>query len=337
MEILLTIALVILIILLAVNLFIQISNKKNEKELDLVLKNNLDGLRREIQDTVYFSRKEMTDAREDMNRQAVSTLKLLVEMQSTIERIISQQEQANKLGQSLKDVLAAPKLRGNYGEVILEELLERVLPKGMWNRQYRISEGCMVDVAVTYKGLVIPIDSKFPRDNYLRYLESEQKEEKELYWKTFEKDVINRIREIAKYIQPGNGTADFALMFIPSEAIYYETIAEKNYLGQTSKVLQEAERLKVIPVSPNNFYVFLQVILTGMRNLEILTHAREIQNKLARVHGKFDLFYKQYETVGKEIEKAADAFRKGDKHIGLYKRELDDIVEIGCVEREKLS
>lgn len=328
---LIIISLLVMIIILVLY-FIFKKGNENTKILDLVVKNHLEGFRREIEGSMQSSKNEMTNARVDLNRQATDTLKFLVEMQSTMEKVISQQEEANKLGQSLKDVLAMPKLRGNYGEIILEDLLEKILPIGMWERQYKISNGCVVDAVVKYKDLIVPIDAKFPRDNYLNYLESEQKQDKDHYWRLFERDLLNQIKETAKYVQPEHGTADFALMFIPSEAVYYETLADKNFYGQTSKIAEALEKQKVIAVSPRNFYAFLQIVLTSMRNLEVLNHAREVQNKLVKLQKKYGHFYFNYEKIGLELNKAYEAYKIGDKHIGLYKKELDEILDIEEVE-----
>lgn len=333
MELTIITLLVVLILLLLIY-FIVKKGSENTRTLELIVKNHLEGFRHEIEESILSSKKEMTDARADLNRQAADTLKFLVQMQSTMERVISQQEEANRLGQSLKDVLTMPKLRGNYGEVILEDLLEKMLPLGMWQRQYTISPGCVVDAMVKYKDMLVPIDAKFPRDNYLKYLESEAKQDKEYYWKLFERDLLNQIKETAKYIQTDHGTGDFALMFIPSEAIYYETIADKNFYGQPSRISEALEKHKVIAVSPRNFYAFLQIVLTSMRNLEVLNHAREVQNKLARLQKKYAHFYNNYEKIGHELNKAFEAYKTGDRHISIYKRELDDIISIGHMENE---
>ncbi len=335
MELIIIVLLIVLILL--ATYFIYKKDNENARVLDLVIKNHLEGFRREIGESIQSSKKEMTDARVDLNRQATDTLKFLVEMQSTIEKVISQQEEANKLGQSLKDVLAMPKLRGNYGEMILEDLLEKILPAGMWEKQYKISTGCVVDAVVKYKDLLVPIDAKFPRDNYLKYLESDQKQDKDNYWKLFERDLLNQIKETAKYVQPEHGTADFALMFIPSEAIYYETLADKNFYGQTSRIAEALEKQKVIAVSPRNFYAFLQIVLTSMRNLDVLNHAREVQNKLAKLQKKYAFFYSHYEKIGLELNRAFEAYKTGDRHISLYKKELDEILDIEQVEQEKIS
>ncbi|WP_418791553.1 DNA recombination protein RmuC [Phosphitispora sp. TUW77] len=327
MEVIIVILLTILTILVGVLLYKQISGKRNI-DLELLVKNTLFEFRGQIQESVNTTRKEMSDAREDINQRTRETLTLMTDMRATVEKIINQQEESARLGRSLKDILQAPKIRGNYGEAILEEMLDKVLPRGMWTRQYKLGEGAVVDIAVNYRDMIIPIDSKFPRDNYLRYMNSEDPKEKELLWKQFEKDVILRIREIGKYIAPDRGTSDFALMFIPSEAVYYETIAEKNYLGHTSRITEEAEKNKVMPVSPNTFYAFLQIIMSGIRNMEVLRQARTIQEKLVKLETRFDYFYKQYEIIGRELDKASEAYRKGDRHIGLFKRVLDETIRL---------
>ncbi len=328
MESTIIIILIILVIILIIHNFYKREN--NMQKL-------LDGFRREIQETIFTSRREMSEAREDIHKQSGNTLRLLIDMQSTVEKIISQQEQANKLGESLRDIFSTPKLRGNFGEIILEDLLEKALPTGMWHRQYKISEGCLVDVVIKYKDLYVPVDSKFPRDNYLNYLNGEMEEEREKHWKNFERDVISKIKEIARYIQPGMGTTDFALMFIPAERIYNEIITDRNHVGYGSKILDVAEKHNVIPVSPNNLYAFLQVVLTAMRHMEVLTNARHIHQNLQKINDKFTLFYRQYETVGRELDRAVEAYRKGDKHISHYKRELENTVESNKMEEERLG
>ncbi len=327
MELMIIILLTILIILVFILLYKQFFGKRNF-DPELLVKNTLLDFRSQIQESVNSTRKEMSDAREDINRRTRETLTLMTDMRATVEKIISQQEESARLGRSLKDILQAPKIRGNYGEAILEEMLDKVLPRGMWTRQYRLGDGAVVDIVVNYRDMVIPIDSKFPRDNYVRHLNSEDPREKEILWKQFEKDVILRIREIGRYVAPDRGTSDFALMFIPSEAVYYETIAEKNYLGHPSRIIEEAEKNKVMPVSPNTFYAFLQIIMSGIRNLEVLGQARNIQEKLVKLETKFDHFYKQYEIIGRELEKASEAYRKGDRHIELFKRALDKTIRI---------
>jgi len=247
----------------------------------------------------------------------------------SIQKLTQQQEEAQALGRSLKDLLQTPKLRGTYGEVILEEMLDKVLPKGIWESQFPISGTEKVDCVVKYRDVVVPIDAKFPRDDYLRYLDSESDERRSLYWKAFEDAVRKQILSIeSKYIKPETGTAEFALMFIPSEAIYYETIAETNHMGQPSKLLEYAQEHHVIPVSPNTFYAFLQVVILSIRNVQIYSNVKKIQESLVDLQRSFERFYNKYDEMGKRLNQAAEAYRVGNDHVERYRRRLDSTLGV---------
>jgi DNA recombination protein RmuC len=277
------------------------------------------------------ARQSMDGAKDTVAGQAIQTIARLREVGETLQKLIQQQEEAQKLGQGLKDLLQAPKLRGNYGEAILEELLSRTLPLGIWERQYAIDGGTTehVDCVVRIRDVVVPIDAKFPRDDYMRYIEADSDVEKAQHWKAFEGAVKTQITSIKKkYIKPELGTTEFALMFIPSEAVYYETIAESNYLGHPSAIWKYAQDNQVVPVSPNTFYAFLQVVILSIKNVEIISKAKELREGLASLETSFGYFYKQYQDMGKEIEKAAEAYRVGNGHIDRFKRRLDSTLKL---------
>ena len=281
------------------------------------------------------SLKGVNEAKDIISDHAVKTIKSISDLGENLYKLVQQQEEAQRLGQSLKDLLQAPKLRGSYGETILEEMLDRVLPKGIWERQYRIDGREMVDCVVKYRDVVVPIDAKFPRDDYMRYLDAPTDEEKASCWKDFERVIKEKITSIeSKYVKPEKGTSEFALMFIPSEAIYYETIAENNQLGAPSGILEFAQAHHVLPVGPNTFYAFLQIVFLGIRNVEIIRSAKKIQEKLSALERSFDLFYRKYEDMGKGIEKAAEAYRVGSGHIDRYKRHLDEALQLEAFEEE---
>lgn len=186
-----------------------------------------------------------------------------------------------------------------------------------------------VDVVIKIKDIIIPVDAKFPRDDYLRYLNEKSEDEKIKYWKNFENAIMNQIRSIKdKYIKPEKGTSDFAIMFIPSESIYYETISEKNYLGEKSRLFEFAQENKVIPVGPNTFYVFLQVIAIGIRNLEIIKSAKKLQEYLSSLQKNFENFYLKYEEIGKSLNRAVEAYKLGDQYIERYKNQLDTTLQL---------
>lgn len=282
-----------------------------------------------IHNELNTTRVEISHSKDLITEHTLKTIETIKEIGSTINKIIQQQEESQKLAQSLKDILQTPKFRGTYSEVILEEMLENVLPKGIWETKYLIEGREQVDAAIRVKDIIIPIDAKFPRDNYLRYIEAPLPDEKNKYWKEYSSDVKKHIKSIKeKYIKPNKGTSDFALMFIPSESIYYETIAEKNYLGEPSEISKYAFENQVFPVSPNTFYVFLQVILMGLHNLEIRKNTRKLMEKLASLQKSFAQFYENYEKIGKKIEDAQDAYKTGCNHIDRYKKHLDSLLQM---------
>ena len=272
---------------------------------------------------------ELFRSKDLVSEHTLKTVGTIKDLGETIEKIIHQQEDAQKLGQSLKDLLQAPKLRGSYGEIILEEMLDKVLPNGIWQKQYSIDGRELVDAVIKFKDIIIPIDAKFPRDDYMRYIDAVSQDEKKKCWKDYEKALKTQILSISsKYIKPERGTSEFALMFIPSEAIYYETIAEKNSLGESSILYEFAQQNKVIPVSPNTFYAFLQIIIIGIRNIEVLRNAKKLQEGLVALQKYFELFFKKYKDIGKNLENAIESYRIGNDHIESYKRSLDNTLQL---------
>jgi len=312
--------LVILIILIVV--LIAWRGQSADK-VEAVLGRSFLQFQQNIQQTMDTTRQEVEKSKDVLSGTTIKTLETIKDMGKTVESLIQQQQEAQELGQSLKYLLQSPKLRGSYGEAVLEELLDRVLPKGVWERQYTIDERERVDAVVKVKDVVVPIDAKFPREHYERYLNSQDPGQQKAYWKEYEDAMKQQIRSIgSKYVKPERGTTEFALMFIPSEAIYYETIAEKNFLGEPSKIFEFAQSNKVIPVSPNTFYAFLQMIIIGIRNVDILKNAKALQEGLAAVEKNFELFYKKFEVIGKGLENASEAYRIGEGHIKRFKENL---------------
>jgi DNA recombination protein RmuC len=322
------VALVLLIILVII-LLLKGQPSDVASQINATLANQLLTLQSAINTELHSTRQEIAASKDTIAQHTLKTIETIKEIGQTIHTITRQQEEAQKLGQSLKDLLQAPKLRGNYGEAILEEMLERVLPKGIWETQYAIDGREKVDAVVKIKDMIVPIDAKFPRDNYQKYLEVSGEQEKRYYWNAYVNDIKKQIKSIKeKYIKPEKGTAEFALMFIPSEAIYYETIAEKNYLGMPSDLYQFAQDNKVIPVSPNTFYAFLHLVVVGSRNLEIIKSVKKIQTGLLELERAFELFYTKYEEIGRSIEKAAESYRVGDSHIKKYRTKLENTLKL---------
>ena len=329
-----TLGILIILIVLVILIFMRMNKMNSETtdpsaKIEAMVKDEFLKFQKNINQGLSEAKKEVSNSKDAMNKQAIDTLKTIQAMGKTIHTIAEQQVEAEKLGQSLRDLLQKPQPRGSYGETILEEMLENILPKGIWECQCTVGGSERVDAIIKIKDVMIPVDAKFPRDNYLNYMDAKSDDDKARCWKDYETAVKTQIKSISdKYVKPEMGTTDFALMFIPSELIYYETIAEKNYMGETSVIYQYAQKMKVIPVSPNTFYAFLQVVILGIKNIEIIESAKELQDGLTKLERHFELFYKQYELIGKGVGKAAEAYRLGDVHIDRFKRQLDDTIKL---------
>jgi len=302
----------------------------NREEIASILNEKFIGFSRDVRESMDNARREVAGSREAISENAQRTLEHINNVNQTVRNLVQQQEKAEKLGQSLEYLLQAPKLRGNYGETILEEILDRVLPsKGMWERQYSIDGGEKVDAVVKYRDVVIPIDSKFPRDDYQKYVANADPAVKKIHWANYEKALKVQINSISeKYVKPEKGTSEFALLFIPSEAIYYETIAERNYLNESCQIYEYARDRKVIPVSPNTFYAFLQVIIMGVRNIEIAREAKKLQESLVKIEKDFEFFYKKFEIIGKALENASGAYSTGEGHAKRFKKNLSAAINM---------
>ena len=329
METAILILLAILVLLAGVSLW-RITKKENVKDkIEALLNERFIDFSDRLRQSMESTRQEVERSKDVLSSGTVKTLEHIKGMSETVNNLVQQQEKVQQLGQSLEYLLQTPKLRGSYGEAILEEMLERVLPRGIWEKQYMIEGNERVDAVVKYKEVVIPIDSKFPKDDYQKYLAGASPQEKKLHWANYEKALKTQINSIKdKYIKPEKGTTDFALLFIPSEAIYYETIAEKNYLGDPCSIYEYATKQKVIPVSPNTFYAFLQVIILGIRNVEIAKEARKLQESLSRIEKDFSFFHNKFEQIGKALGSASKAYETGEGHIKRFKTNLESTLKL---------
>jgi DNA recombination protein RmuC len=314
-------------------------NSDRRSEITAVLNEKFIEFSRDIREAMDNARREMAGSKDAISENGRRTLEHINNVNQTVRDLVLQQEKAEKLGQSLEYLLQAPKLRGNYGETILEEMLERVLPsKGMWERQYSIDGTEKVDAVVKYRDVVIPIDSKFPRDDYQKYISSSDAASRKAHWSNYEKALKVQINSISeKYVKPEKGTSEFALLFIPSEAIYYETIAERNYIDEPCLIYEYARDRKVVPVSPNTFYAFLQVIIMGVRNIEVAKEAKKLQESLAKIEKDFELFYKKFELIGRSLENASGAYSTGENHAKRFKKDLGAAINMDGVLTESVE
>ncbi|MSU60581.1 MAG: DNA recombination protein RmuC [Candidatus Staskawiczbacteria bacterium] len=214
--------------------------------------------------------------------------------------------------QSLQDILKNPKQRGILGEYYLETVLKNVLPPGSYQMQYGFNDGVIVDAVVFVDKLIIPIDSKFSLENYNRMVEARDPNEKKRLEMAFVADLKLRIDETSKYVKPEEKTTDFAFMFIPSEAVYYDLLINKvgAITEDTNNLVYYAGKKKVIVVSPTSFLAYLQTVLQGMKNQKISEQAQNIIKEVERL-GKHMYAYAEYvNRMGDNLDKTVSSYNK---------------------------
>src|SRR4030066_919567 len=227
---------------------------------------------------------------------------------------------------TLQEILQPPKLRGGLGEQFLGELLSQILPSEFFTLQYSFSSGERVDAVVRLGERLVPIDSKFPLDNFKRIIECKTEEERKAYQKTFYRDVKKHIDDIAsKYILPQEGTYDFALLYIPAEHVYYETITKDEAFGEDKGIFNYALKKKVIPVSPNSFFAYLQVIVFGLRGLKIEKDAERILDSLAGLNRELERFQGDFQLIGKQMTNARRKFEDARRRLDKFNLKLEQI------------
>jgi DNA recombination protein RmuC len=251
------------------------------------------------------------------------------EVREKLGELSKASEQIHEVGKNiatLQEILRPPKLRGGLGEQFLGELLAQILPPEFYSLQYPFSSGERVDAVVRLGGKLVPIDSKFPLDNFRRIIECKTEEEKKGFQKVFYRDVRKHIDDIAgKYILPQEGTYDFALLYIPAENVYYETITKDESFGEEKGVLNYALAKRVIPVSPNSFYAYLQVIVLGLKGLQIEKEAQKIQALLSGLKKDIGGFQEDFQLVGRHISNAMNKFEEARRRLDKFTFRLEQI------------
>jgi DNA recombination protein RmuC len=225
---------------------------------------------------------------------------------------------------TLEDLLRAPKFRGGLGEFFLGDLLAQVIPPTYYTLQHKFKSGEKVDAAVKIGTSLVPVDAKFPLENFKKYIQAEDGREKEGLRKKFAADVKKHVDDIAaKYILPDEGTYDFALMYIPAENIYYETILKDEAFGEEKSLYSYAIQRRVIPVSPNSFYAYLQVIVYGLKGLQIEKSARTIFQTLAQLRGDLARFRGDFQVLGGHLSNAKSRFDEAEKRLDKFSNRLE--------------
>ena len=326
------VALVVIAVAANVILAIALFRRKNEKPteetggegLKLIL-NQVNDLRRTLDDKLGESTKEVSNA---LRHQFSESQKLIKDINIELTQVkeigkqsLSVQDQLREL----EDILKNPKQRGILGEYYLETLLKNVMPPGQYQMQYAFKNGEIVDAAVFVKDKIIPIDSKFSLENYNRMAAEKDPAEKERLEKAFVNDLKLRIQETSKYVRPDEKTMDFAFMFIPHEAIYYDLLVNK--IGGAAEdgdnlIQRAASKYKVIIVSPTSFLAYLQTVLQGLKAMQIEETAKDIVKHVSQLGAHLKKYEEYYNKLGVSLgtvvnhyTSAGKEFKKIDKDV----------------------
>ncbi len=294
--------------------------RKDSSEL-LLIQNQMNEISRKLEDGLGKS----TDV---LQRQFGESAKIIREVTERLTKLDETNRQvvsfADQL-RNLQDILQNPKQRGVLGEYFLETVLKNVLPPGSYEMQYQFKDGSAVDAVVHVRDKIIPIDSKFSLENYNRLVETRDQTERERLERQFRQDLKNRIDETSKYVKPSEGTLDFAFMFIPSEAVYYDLLINK--VGavkiNTQDLIEYAFKERhVIIVSPTSFLAYLQTVLQGLKALQIEESAKEMRKFVENLRRHFISYEDYLKKLGKNLgttvsmyDKAYGEFTKIDKDI----------------------
>jgi DNA recombination protein RmuC len=290
---------------------------ENDTGLNLIL-TQINELSRTVDSKLGESQKQVNESLRyhstESNKIIRDVTESLTKLDETNKQVISFADQL----QSLENILKNPKQRGILGEYYLETVLKNVLPPGSYQMQYPFPDGTIVDAVVFVKDKIIPIDSKFSLENYNKMVEERDSAEKKKLETIFVNDLKNRIVETAKYVQPAQGTTDFAFMFIPHEAIYYDLLINK--VGSTEDtsenlIQRAAGKYKVIITSPTSFLAYLQTVLQGLKALKIEESAKEIIKKVEDLGKHLKSFDEYHNKLGNSLSTVVNHYNASNKEL----------------------
>jgi DNA recombination protein RmuC len=329
--------LIILLVVLVVGfglIFFLIQRQQRPKE-DLgalgLIKQDLQGINQLITERLDKSHTNMNEA---ISRQFAASSRLIGEVTRDLTELKESNKQVLSITDELKllqNTLQNPKQRGVLGEYFLQSVLENVLPPDRFELQYKFKDGEIVDAIIKLdRGLMLPVDSKFSLENYNRLMDEKDKKRQDDLIKAIKNDLKARIDETSKYIRPDENTMDFAFMFIPSEAIYYDLLINKVGALQANArdLIEYAFRDKrVIIVSPTSFMAYLQTVLQGLRSLQIEEQAKGIQQRVGQL-GQHLIAYDSYmKKLGNSLGTTVNHYNNAHKELGKIDKDVVKIAD----------
>jgi len=329
--IVITVSLIWVVIFIATVLFL---TRRSNNSISKQGEDKINALRSEWSETLSKNTDLILNQLNNMNNsvgsQLSNTAKVFGEVRESIGSLDQKTKQIYEVGKdisSLHEILRAPKMRGGLGELFLENLLEQVMPrKDFYTLQHSFKSGERVDAVIRIGKKLVPVDSKFPMESFTRFIQAENDEDKKRAKKEFVKAIREHINSIAdKYILPDEDTYDFALMYIPAENVYYEAIIKDEDFGEQKSIFSHAIARKVIPVSPNSFYAYLQVIILGLRGMGIEEKTQEVIKKLITLRGSLERFKIDFDKMGTHIENIKSSYDRAENRLEKFGNKISSI------------
>lgn len=314
--------LIILVLVAGVGILIFFLKKSR---IDQTQNNAIRDLERRLTDLVIGQLKEMRDAQNGVSRSLHEQVYSFTKEATQIREDLKQVQEKIKDVSSFQEIFKVPKLRGQWGEASLEHILSQHFPEELYKIQYLFSSGEQVDAVLNLpNGRILPIDAKFPSENFSKMAEASG-EDREHFQKKFIEDVKLRIEEItSKYILSSEGTVDFALMYIPAEAVFYEIV---NNIGKDFNLANYAWSKRVILVSPNTIYLTLRTIEHWFRDTQISRQTQEILKRLGKVHQDAEKLMDDFRKLGSHLRNAISAYDNSEKRLSLFSDKVEKLLE----------
>ncbi len=274
----------------------------------------------------------------------INQLKVVQDIEKKLGVLQETARQMQEIGKdisSLQNIFKAPKIRGNIGEIMLENLLGQIISPEYFQRQYKFKDNTIVDAVIKIGERMVPIDSKFPLEDFQKIIETNDNKIKGNAKTAFIKNVKKKIDDISEnYIRPDEGTYDFALMYIPAENVYYEAIITESFREdkeRENEILNYAIHKHVIPVSPNSMYAYLMAIAYGLKGFKLEQRTEMILSKISAIVNDYRNFQESYKVLGTHLRNAVNKYEETAQASLELGTKITATAQIGDAEIKKLD
>jgi len=330
--------LIVVIIALIASVFVLISklsnvNRENQtlhskvsdelRSLDERFERRMNDMKTQVTEQMRSNTNFTQSSTKEVNDRLSTASKVIGALREKITAFEEGSKKITDIGKSIGDltnVFKAQKMRGGWGEESLESLLMEYMPKDVLEFQYKYKSGVLVDAIVRFNDTFLPIDSKFPLENFIRLSETKSDDEKKAIKKELKKNIKKHIKDISeKYVSKEEKSLDVAFMYIPAENIYYESVIRDD---EDLNIKQYCYEKRVIPVSPSTLYAYIQIVLLGMKGMQVSKKAKDILNSIKTMESEFSRVIDSYSKIGSHLKNVNQRYSETEKHLDKFEARL---------------